>query len=107
MTAAPPSLEPMTHTRSCPALVPGDDNCTCGLRWRVALATEQEMHAAWRKRAEEAETALAMRRADGRLREALLAIRGCTRPGDRTVDELVRALDMVNDMANSALRGEP
>lgn len=46
----------LTHTRSCPALTPGnDERCTCGLQWRIALQTEQTMHAAWRKRAEEAE----------------------------------------------------
>lgn len=50
--------ETLTHTRSCPALTPGED-CRCGLEWRVALQTEQTMHAAWRKRAEEAELKLA------------------------------------------------
>lgn len=45
--------EEMGHTRSCPALTPGED-CTCGLRWRIELQTEREMHAAWRKRACEA-----------------------------------------------------
>lgn len=42
----------MTHTRSCNALTPGED-CTCCLEVRKALGTEQAMHAAWRKRAEE------------------------------------------------------
>jgi hypothetical protein len=32
-----------------------EDDCTCGLYWRVQLQTEREMHNAWRKRAEEAE----------------------------------------------------
>lgn len=46
----------MSHSRSCPALIPLSDNdCTCGLTYRIALRTEQTMHAAWRKRAEEAE----------------------------------------------------
>lgn len=45
----------LTHTRSCPALTNGDDPCTCGLEFRIQLQTEQTMHAAWRKRAEEAE----------------------------------------------------
>jgi hypothetical protein len=50
---------PLTHTRSCPMLTPlSDERCTCGLEYRIALATEQEMHAAWRKRAEEAEAEL-------------------------------------------------
>lgn len=44
----------MTHTRSCNALTPGED-CTCCLEVRKALGTEQAMHAAWRKRAEEDE----------------------------------------------------
>ena len=47
---------PFVHTRSCPALNPmSDDACTCGLKWRIRLRTEMEMHNAWRKRAEEAE----------------------------------------------------
>jgi hypothetical protein len=55
-----PLLTDLTHTRSCPELTPGsDDYCTCGLVWRVRLRTEMEMHNAWRKRAEEAESALA------------------------------------------------
>ena len=50
--------ETLQHTRSCPALTPGnDEECTCGLRWRIELQTEREMHNAWRKRAEEAEAA--------------------------------------------------
>lgn len=44
---------PFEHTRSCPALI--KDACTCGLEWRIRVATEQQLHAAWRKRAEEAE----------------------------------------------------
>lgn len=53
---APPaegSPLPLEHTRSCGTLTGRD--CTCGLAWRIRLATEQEMHAAWRKRANEAE----------------------------------------------------
>ena len=34
-------------------------NCSCGQPDRVALGTEQQLHAAWRKRAEEAEAELA------------------------------------------------
>ena len=50
--------ETLQHTRSCPALTPGNyEECTCGLRWRIELQTEREMHNAWRKRAEEAEAA--------------------------------------------------
>lgn len=45
----------MSHTRSCANLASRDEECTCGLRWRIELQTEREMHAAWRKRAEEAE----------------------------------------------------
>lgn len=33
--------------------------CTCHLEWRIKFSTEREMHNAWRKRAEEAEAALA------------------------------------------------
>jgi hypothetical protein len=52
------AVEAVGHTRSCPQLGGSDDACTCGLEWRIKLRTEQEMHAAWRKRAEEAERAL-------------------------------------------------
>jgi hypothetical protein len=56
MSEFEPLLEDLTHTRSCPALTPGNDgDCTCGLKWRIRLRTEIEMHNAWRKRAEEAE----------------------------------------------------
>lgn len=34
------------------------EDCTCGLRFRIFVQTEQTLHAAWRKRAEEAETSL-------------------------------------------------
>lgn len=48
----------LEHTRSCANLANRDENCTCGLLWRIELQTEREMHAAWRKRAEEAEARL-------------------------------------------------
>ena len=51
------------HGRNCAANIPGnDEDCTCGLRWRIQVRTEQEMHAAWRKRAEEAEAELSLSR---------------------------------------------
>src|ERR1700680_336098 len=51
-----PLLTDLTHARSCEALTPGnEESCTCGLKWRIRLRTEIEMHNAWRKRAEEAE----------------------------------------------------
>lgn len=49
--------EQIFHTRSCRVY---EDMCTCGFIYRVYLQTEQEISAAWRKRAEEAE---------GRIRE--------------------------------------
>lgn len=58
-----PKLE---HTRGCASWgFDGWDrgDCTCGARERVALQTEQTMHNAWRKRAEEAEAELARLRA--------------------------------------------
>lgn len=67
--AALPALErpvspdaPLKHSMNCGALgFDGYDagECTCGLDWRIKLQTEQEMHAAWRKRAEEAEKEIA------------------------------------------------
>jgi hypothetical protein len=50
------AAEPIAHTRSCGYY---DGDCTCCLEERKALATEQTMHRAWRKRAEEAEAKLA------------------------------------------------
>lgn len=54
----------LTHTRSC-NVWDIEQGCTCCLKERrriteleAALGTEQTMHAAWRKRAEEAESAL-------------------------------------------------
>ena len=47
-------VEQLTHTRSCGALTPGED-CTCCLQERQNTQTAETMHAAWRKRAEEAE----------------------------------------------------
>ena len=51
----------MEHSRTC-SYWDLDKDCTCCLAERqrihmleIALKTEQEMHAAWRKRAEEAE----------------------------------------------------
>jgi len=47
-------------------------DCCCGRQDRIALATEQTMHAAWRKRAEEAEAeALALRADLARISEEM------------------------------------
>ena len=48
-----------------------EGDCTCNLEWRRRLATEREMHNAWRKRAEEAEANLSDAREEAR-REAFL-----------------------------------
>ena len=53
----------LSHGMNCSALTPGhDDDCTCGLKWRISLQTEQTMSSAWRKRAEEAEQQLERRK---------------------------------------------
>lgn len=53
-------MDKLTHGMNCPGTMNDmDQDCTCGLKWRIELQTEQTMHAAWRKRAEEAETQLA------------------------------------------------
>jgi hypothetical protein len=66
-TAAPQTdadvVETLTHGRTCSAGYNLDAECTCGLQYRIHLQTEQTMHKAWRKRAEEAEAALAVVRA--------------------------------------------
>lgn len=61
---AQPDAERVTHGMNCSAWTNAQGHevnselCTCGYRHRVALQTEQTMHAAWRKRAEEAEAEL-------------------------------------------------
>lgn len=77
----------MSHTISCPAHPGSDDDCTCGLVHRIALATEQEMHAAWRKRAEEAESELAaLREAAGRVEELEKALRAVEKYSQLGID---------------------
>lgn len=61
---ANPNLSPSTvralrHGMNCSGRAGDESGCTCGLLWRDQLETERTMHAAWRKRAEEAEAALA------------------------------------------------
>lgn len=49
------------HRMNCAGNIPSQENdCTCGLKWRIMLQTEKEMHNAWRKRAEEAEKDLVL-----------------------------------------------
>lgn len=43
------------HGMNCAYRGNNEEACTCGYELRSALGTEQEMHKAWRKRAEEAE----------------------------------------------------
>lgn len=54
---SPLSSNEMTHTRSCRG-AHWDGECTCGLELRIALETEKTLHAAWQKRAMEAEAEL-------------------------------------------------
>lgn len=56
--AAAPEPVALGHKRACAAWTPMEA-CDCCLKERIALQTEQTMHAAWRKRAEEAEAELA------------------------------------------------
>jgi hypothetical protein len=68
----PPSAgdaETLTHSRSC-SYFNDEIGCTCCLEERRALTTERAMHAAWRKRAEEAELALTQARREERERAA-------------------------------------
>ena len=57
--------EKLTHGRACRADYDLDTDCTCGLQYRIQLQTEQEMHAAWMKRALESEAE------NAKMREAL------------------------------------
>lgn len=55
------SAAPLAHARSCgmtgTQTTNAHEECSCCLKERIAVQTEQTMHAAWRKRAEEAEAA--------------------------------------------------
>ena len=53
--AASEEPKPVQRGMNCACLSGEHEHCTCGYEWRVKLQTEQTMHAAWRKRAEEAE----------------------------------------------------
>lgn len=68
-SAAPSESRALEHSRSCSAGYDFESQCTCGLEYRIQLQTEREMHNAWRKRAEEAEAALAAAERD--IREQL------------------------------------
>ncbi len=55
----PRILGNLTHSRACPAITPNnEDACTCGLKWRIQVQTEQNLRDAWMKRAMEAEQGL-------------------------------------------------
>lgn len=59
MTLSQAEATALRHTDSCPQrIMASGEKCSCGLEWRDALETEKTMHAAWRKRAEEAESKL-------------------------------------------------
>lgn len=62
--------EQLDHTRSCSAGWDCESQCTCGLEFRIQLQTEQEMHSAWRKRAEESEAEVAQLRQERDEQEA-------------------------------------
>jgi hypothetical protein len=48
-------VETLTHSRICSAGYDLDSDCICGLDYRIQLQTSQNLHAAWMKRALEAE----------------------------------------------------
>jgi transcriptional regulator with XRE-family HTH domain len=80
----------------------------CGLQWRDALATEQTMHAAWRKRAEQAEAELG--RLTRELAEAKAVITRLVRVGN---DQDIRtrryedvAANAIADRDNAITRAE-
>lgn len=86
----------MDHTRTCANLANRDEACTCGLRWRIELQTEREMHQAWRKRAEESEAKSIL------ISEAL---RGAQRIIERDFPNGQLAIDICKALAAPA-RGE-
>lgn len=64
----PPQMEgQLTHGRNCPAMgnsfpIGDESDCTCGLRWRIYLQTEQTMRDVWEKRALTAESEASLAR---------------------------------------------
>ncbi len=100
-----PTESPLQHGMNCPALILGadQDECQCGLKWRIRLRTEQEMHAAWRKRAEEAEAQLAP--TDDRLSRALKLLEESSPNFGGTTHSVIERLRKWNE-ERDALLGE-
>lgn len=57
-----------SHGMNCAYRSDSDEHCTCACRYHAAVDTERTMHAAWRKRAEEAERENADLRAESESR---------------------------------------
>jgi len=57
-TKGPALTETLTHTRSC-GYWDSERGCECALAERIQVQTWQNLHNAWRKRAEEAESRIA------------------------------------------------
>lgn len=72
----------LEHGMNCPDYPGNDEDCTCGLRWRIALQTEQTMSAAWRKRAEEAEAKLTPVNAKGKSPGEVNCVAYCGKSGE-------------------------
>ena len=107
------------HGTNCAYRADPDEPCTCGVTER----TEREMHAAWRKRAEEAETALAAMTAERDARDVAIGVLGdrvrscehtlaCYRVGRRpsdvaldTASHTAQEVDF-NPIARAAVEGE-
>lgn len=107
------------HGTNCAYRADPDEPCTCGVTER----TEREMHAAWRKRAEEAETALAAMTAERDARDVAIGVlgdrvRSCEhmlacyrvgrRPSDVALDTARHTAQEVdaNPLARAAVEGE-
>ncbi len=104
----------LEHSTNCPERNPmSDDFCTCGFIYRKHLQTEQTMHAAWRKRAEEAEASAellrdALRKSEQRELKALADIDNATAETARllaTVEVMRRALVAAQEVIESVLDG--
>lgn len=85
----------MEHGMNCPHHADKDEACTCAV-------TERTMHAAWRKRAEEAEAQAKALTAERDAQAEAVRVLG---EGIRSVPELITDAILANPIARAAVEG--